>query len=772
MKASDFNGCKVYNLSNGKALPSWISYSKRRALAKDEDFNKRLELIQDFEVPTAAQCISMTRDAEHILVAGTYQPIIKCYTTTDMALKFQRGLTCEVVSMESLSEDYGKVVFLQSDRTLSFHAPYGTHYSVRVPKFGRHLQYNWNNCDLYCGGSGNEIFRLNLESGQFKEPFQLKFDGCNRMHINPVHQLLGCAGEGGICEFWDPRSRHRVTSLKVNDPGANSNDITEIKFDTNGLTMLLGTASGFCHLYDMRSKQPLYSKEHQYGLPIVDLTFHSSSADSTRYILSCDKKLVKVWERDGSNQGKVLANIETSAPVNALCVARDRHGADSTSPTGLIMLAGEQSKIMTYFVPQLGPAPRWCSFLEGLTEELEDGQAGEGATEQPGTVYEDYKFITRQELDDIGGAALLGTSTLRPYMHGFFMEMKAYSKLRAVAKPFEYEEYRKLKLKEKLDAKRENRIATVKPVNQLPKINAELAKKLMKKKGDPANGLVDDRFKAVFEQEDFQVDEEADEYRQRHPNTEAGKAAAKRRRADDSDDDNEEDEYDDDSDDEDEGLLQEIDDDREDVSEDDYDPAAGDEENLLLSRRRSSNKKRGFNDNDDEDDMGEIEESTRRMRQREQLVQQHASKKMKMFTLAEGVSAQDLIFTGAKQKQDIRRNMKTLSQMPMNQRMNQQRSSRGGDGSGGRGRGRGGGRGADRDSFRSRDSSQDRSFTKAFIPRQQRDNRASDGFKESGRSGGRGGGGRGRGRGGGGRGGGRSFGGGGRGRGRGRSSSF
>ncbi len=36
-----------------------------------------------------------------------------------------------------------------------------------------------------------------------------------------------------------------------------------------------------------------------------------------------------------------------------------------------------------YFVPSLGPAPRWCSFLEGLTEELE-----ESATP---TLYDDYR---------------------------------------------------------------------------------------------------------------------------------------------------------------------------------------------------------------------------------------------------------------------------------------------------------------------------------------------------------------------------------------------
>lgn len=43
-----------------------------------------------------------------------------------------------------------------------------------------------------------------------------------------------------------------------------------------------------------------------------------------------------------------------------------------------------------FFVPSLGPAPRWCSFLEGLTEELE-----ENATP---TLYDDYRSAPNKTL--------------------------------------------------------------------------------------------------------------------------------------------------------------------------------------------------------------------------------------------------------------------------------------------------------------------------------------------------------------------------------------
>jgi hypothetical protein len=54
------------------------------------------------------------------------------------------------------------------------------------------------------------------------------------------------------------------------------------------------------------------------------------------------------------------------------------------------MTANEGIQMGTYYIPQLGPAPRWASFLESITEEMED------QTVQ--TIYEDYKFVQRSEL--------------------------------------------------------------------------------------------------------------------------------------------------------------------------------------------------------------------------------------------------------------------------------------------------------------------------------------------------------------------------------------
>ena len=107
----------------------------------------------------------------------------------------------------------------------------------------------------------------------------------------------------------------------------------------------------------------------------------------------------------------------------------------------------EQEKIGTYFIPEMGPAPKWCAFLENLTEELEESNAT--------TLYDDFKFVTQQDLDKLGASDLVGTPVLRAYMHGYLMELKAYNKLVAVKDPFAYEKFRQDKIQKRLEKQRE-----------------------------------------------------------------------------------------------------------------------------------------------------------------------------------------------------------------------------------------------------------------------------------------------------------------------------
>lgn len=46
--------------------------------------------------------------------------------------------------------------------------------------------------------------------------------------------------------------------------------------------------------------------------------------------------------------------------------------------------------------------------------------------EKQTSVYEDYKFLTANELEQLNATHLIGTPMLKAYMHGYFLEMRAY----------------------------------------------------------------------------------------------------------------------------------------------------------------------------------------------------------------------------------------------------------------------------------------------------------------------------------------------------------
>jgi ribosome biogenesis protein ENP2 len=100
-------------------------------------------------------------------------------------------------------------------------------------------------------------------------------------------------------------------------------------------------------------------------------------------------------------------------------------------------------------------------------------------------VYDDYKFVTKQELEELGLDNLIGTNVLRAYMHGYFIDIRLYKKAKLVSKPFSFDEYKQRKIREKLEEERKNR---VKIERKLPVVNKELAKRLIEEKSEAGSG--------------------------------------------------------------------------------------------------------------------------------------------------------------------------------------------------------------------------------------------------------------------------------------------
>jgi ribosome biogenesis protein ENP2 len=118
--------------------------------------------------------------------------------------------------------------------------------------------------------------------------------------------------------------------------------------------------------------------------------------------------------------------------------------------SGMIFCAMEAPRIGCFFVPQLGTAPRWVPAIEGMTEELEE--------EQTKMVYDEYKFVTKQEVSELGCSNLVGTKMLKPSMHGFLMHLKLYNKIRVKLELANYAEARKKRIEEEVDGERPVRV--------------------------------------------------------------------------------------------------------------------------------------------------------------------------------------------------------------------------------------------------------------------------------------------------------------------------
>lgn len=498
MLISIVNGVKIYNLSAGKAVPDWLNDKKRKKiLKKNKQLLNRTELIQDLEMPVLSTNVVLSPDQNHLLISGMYKPRIRCYDLRQMAMKFERCFDSECVKMMFLSDDYTKIAMLQQDRHIEFHNSTGHYFKIRIPKPGRDLCYDYRECIMYSCGASCDIFRLNLDVGAFEDSFVSEREGFNACVTNSELQLTVAGSTEGTIECWDSRaSLNAVKSFNLAhfapyqiNSALDIPAITSMKFRDN-LNLAIGTQTGQVLLFDIRTNKPYVIKDHYFGLPIKTLDFHSTSNEHD-LVLSLDDKVIKFWHR---NTGETFTAIQPDKDLNSFC---------TIPQTGMVFLTNEGQKVQPYYIPALGPAPKWCSYLDSITEELEEDI-------KDNIIYEDYKFVTMQELEEMGMEHLVGTNMLRAYMHGFFMDMKLYSKAKLVSNPSGFEQYRKSKVKQKLEDERTNRVQLL---NSLPKVNRRLAAKILQKKEQAlasksdtkqSNPLEDNRFRAMFENPDFE----------------------------------------------------------------------------------------------------------------------------------------------------------------------------------------------------------------------------------------------------------------------------
>ena len=437
-----------------------------------------------------------------------------------------------------------------------------------------------------------EAFRLNLELGRFMKSYEVDVGGDNTLstggsgsnsttlqgavHTGAInicaiaeesHGLLAFGTSLGTIEFWDSRSRSRISTLQTSsgtDIIDGREEITALEFHSSGLSLAAGSSAGLIRLYDLRSPVPLLKKDQGYGFPIHTLMYLESSSASAQSsalssdgpkILSADKRIIKLWSPHQA--GKPWTYVEPAVDINSVAWCKD---------SGMLLTANEGRQQHSFFIPQLGPAPKWCSFLDNLVEEMAE-DASDPSAYTPNTaagaiaageVYDNYRFLTPAQLETLNLSHLIGTtSLLRPYMHGYFVAQRLYEEAKLIADPFIFEEQRNQRIREKIEKERESRIRgnAGKGKDVKAKVNKNLARKLAEKEeaqaerqrkhlqdgnahdgsggppsttiigGGPQNTsekannlLADPRFSRLFSDEDFAIDEASREYQALNPN--------------------------------------------------------------------------------------------------------------------------------------------------------------------------------------------------------------------------------------------------------------
>ncbi|GMY19372.1 nucleolar protein 10 [Fagus crenata] len=520
LKSTSINGVKMYSLaSQNRSHASWLNPKKLRALRKDKDYLQRVDLIQDLRFETATTKIKATPDGEFLIASGIYPPQVKVYELRELSLKFERHLDSEIIDFQVLDEDYSKLAFLCANRFVYLHAKYGKHHSLRIPRMGRDIAYDCWSCDLLCAASSPDLYRINLEQGQFLSSLTTQSPAINVVSRSKLHGLVACGGEDGAVECFDLRTRSSVGRIDAVAPtGDFDQEVTSLEFDGDGgFQLAVGSSTGKVLIYDLRSSYPIRVKDHMYGSPILDIKWHRTLNSEQPKLITSDKHVVRIWDPE---TGEGMTSIEpTGGTINDICVFNG---------SGLMLLALDCSQIPSYFVPALGPAPKWCSNLENLTEELEEGAQT--------TIYDNFKFLTKEDLERLNLTNLIGTNLLRAYMHGFFIDYRLYKKAKALVDPFAYDAYLEQKKREKFEKERASRITIRK---KLPKVNRELAARILeneeavnerkdtednetkktskRKKGISSEIFKDERFADMFNNEEFEIDEASGEYLALHP---------------------------------------------------------------------------------------------------------------------------------------------------------------------------------------------------------------------------------------------------------------
>lgn len=351
-----------------------------------------VSVIHGFEFPTYCNVLEISPDHETVISAGAYKPCIRVFDLKDHTEKFERNTDEEIIRISAIEDNWKKLALLHRTGRIEFHSQYGKYHIVDIPRECRDMKMDAVKGEILTAGKGKEIYRFSVVEGKFLPSIYLSIPGAESICTSKTHSLYGVAGENGVCEFIDARTSEKVKLIDSKGSAA-----TACCFSSDGIFFSVGTSEGIVSLYDLRSTDPVITKDHMYDFPITKVQIQKSS------ITSADKKSIKIWDRKSA---KTLCTIEPEFQIY-----------DFATSEGIVIVGGDAPQIKTFYAPALGSFPKWCNYLEGTTEEMIEIKKE--------VYFGHYKFLTEDQVSALNFQTEIGRS-IKPHMHGYLVPLSLY----------------------------------------------------------------------------------------------------------------------------------------------------------------------------------------------------------------------------------------------------------------------------------------------------------------------------------------------------------
>ncbi|GAB64522.1 hypothetical protein PCYB_012550 [Plasmodium cynomolgi strain B] len=550
------NGIKIYSLTSGRVSPEsggiggvGKGSGKRKKNASIGRSENSVEILHDLEFSQKSEQVKISDDGRYICISGLYD-------TKEMSIKHRRHFDEEVINFEFLTSNYEKIAFLCKNRNVEFHNAAGKYYKMRIPKEGRNLLYNKENSNLYICSSFDEIYILNLQKGGFENSMSTRNEQNNFLCRNVHLPVLATGGSSGFLEIWDERVKRSIACLDIHE----GEELTAGCFSDSGLKLGVGTEKGIVKVYDIRHSRPLLAKDHCNDLAIKKIEFVSigkrgggsaaagvgnsfggslgggtfandrflrsgewgppvsGGSASNEYVASADANCIKIYGENDPNllsfhvinrEGESGKSKGGTKKTNAFkLLGNDTISINSFAfykNSGLCFIPCDSTNVSLYFIPYIGIAPKWCNFLDNITEELEereryDDSRNDGDTQYGNSndLFDDYVFVSNEQVERMNISHLRGTPNLISYLHGYYMPSKMYTDIKSVLEADNLNQVKKAIVQKRLEKKQQMRIP-----DKSVLVNREYVDKLLTR----VNKKVDKKQKAIVDAQELLQDE-------------------------------------------------------------------------------------------------------------------------------------------------------------------------------------------------------------------------------------------------------------------------